>query len=100
MSMYPDSGAGKPWELGYARDDRSVSKFFNVVYAWMAVGLAITAAVAWFVSHTPSLMRMFYGNPAVAIVCALGAFGIAIGVQRSFRTINANVATALFLLYA
>jgi FtsH-binding integral membrane protein len=100
MSMFPESGARKPWELDYARDDKSISKFFNVVYAWMAVGLAVTAAVAWFVSHSPSLMKMFFGNPLVAIVCCLGAFGIAIGVQRSFRTMNANVATALFLLYA
>ncbi|MDB5321995.1 MAG: ybhL [Phycisphaerales bacterium] len=100
MSMFPQPGAQKSWELEYGADDRSVSKFFNVVYAWMAVGLAVTAAVAWYVSHTPSLMKMFFGNPMVAIACALGAFGIAIGVQRSFRSINANVATALFLLYA
>lgn len=100
MSMFPESGARKPWELDYATDEKSLSKFFNMVYAWMAVGLAVTATVAWFVSHTPSLMRMMYRNPLVAIACGVGSFCIAIGVQRSFRSISANVATVLFLVYA
>jgi len=96
--MYPESGLRKPWELEYARDDKSISKFFNVVYAWMAVGLAVTAAVGWVVApHLPSL---FGRSPGVLIACGLLAFVISIGVQTTFTKLNANVATALFLIYA
>jgi FtsH-binding integral membrane protein len=96
--MYPDSGARKPWELDYANNDKTMSKFFNVVYAWMAVGLALTAGISWFVApHLPTLVGR---NPALFIVCGIAAFVISIGVQTSFQKINANVATALFLLYA
>jgi FtsH-binding integral membrane protein len=99
--MYPESGARKPWELEYARDDKSMSKFFNVVYAWMAVGLAVTASVAFVVSQNISILRgIFAGGPAVAIVILLGMFALAWGVQAAALRINANVATALFILYA
>ena len=101
MSMYPESGSRKPWELEYARDDKSLSKFFNVVYAWMAVGLAVTATVAYFVAQSPTVLRAFLGGgPAIMVVIALGMFALAWGVQAAALRINANVATGLFLLYA
>jgi FtsH-binding integral membrane protein len=101
MSMYPESGARKPWELEYARDDKSLSKFFNVVYAWMAVGLAVTAAVAYLVSQSQTGLQIVYGGgKGMAVVIALGMFAIAWGVQASALRINANVATALFIVYS
>jgi FtsH-binding integral membrane protein len=101
MSMYPESGARKPWELEYARDDKSLSKFFNVVYAWMAVGLAVTASVAYAFSQSRPAMAMLFGHGMGAIIVLwLAMFAIAWGVQTSATRINANVATALFLLYS
>lgn len=100
MSMYPQSSR-RPYELEYATSDKTLSKFFNVVYAWMAVGLAVTAAVAYFVSQNPTILRAIYGRgPAVAVVVSLGMFAIAWGVQAAAMRISANVATALFLLYS
>src|SRR5436190_4781915 len=102
MSMYPEqSGLRKPWELEYARDDKSIAKFFNVVYAWMAVGLAVTASVAYFCSQSQAALRIIYGGGiGVAVVIALGMFAIAWGVQTAALRISAGVATGLFLLYA
>jgi FtsH-binding integral membrane protein len=101
MSMYPDSGAGrKPWELEYSTDDRVISKFFNVVYAWMAVGLAVTAAVAWFASQSNVMLHVMYGSRGGYAVFGLSAFAIAMLVQSAGPRINANLATALFLVYA
>jgi FtsH-binding integral membrane protein len=101
MSMFGESGTRKPWELEYANDDKTMSKFFNVVYAWMAVGLAVTAAVAYFVSQSDAGLRIVYGGGrGVAVIIALGMFGIAWGVQSAALRINANVATGLFLLYS
>jgi hypothetical protein len=102
MSMYPGSGAQrKPWELEYGAYDRPMARFFNTVYAWMAVGLAVTAAVAWFVSQSPAALHMVYGGgPAVMVVMLLAMFAIAWSVQTAAMRINANVATGLFLLYS
>jgi uncharacterized protein len=101
MSMYPQSDSRKPWELEYARDDRSVAKFFNVVYAWMAVGLAVTASVAYFASQSQAALRVIYGGGiGMAIAVALGMFAIAWGVQSAALRISASVATVLFLVYA
>ena len=100
MSMYPQSGLRKPWELEYSRDDRAISKFFNVVYAWMAVGLAVTAAVAWFASQSNVVLHTIYGSRGGYALFGLGAFAVAMVVQSAAHRINANVATGLFLLYA
>ena len=97
MSMYPDT---QRVPLGYATDDRSIASFFNAVYAWMAVGLAVTAVVAWFVSRTPALLEIIYAGKAMAIGLALGAFAIAWYVQSQIHRISTGVATALFVLYA
>jgi FtsH-binding integral membrane protein len=102
MSMFPqESGLRKPWEVEYATGDKVLSRFFNMVYAWMAVGLAVTAGVAYFVAHSPAALQIVYGGgKGVAVVIALGMFAIAWGVQTAALRINANVATALFLLYS
>jgi FtsH-binding integral membrane protein len=100
--MFPGSGAQrKPWELEYGAYDRPMARFFNTVYAWMAVGLAVTAAVAWFVSQSDVGLRMVYGGGSgMMVVILLGMFAISWGVQSAAMRINANVATALFLLYS
>jgi uncharacterized protein len=97
MSMYPQS---RPYELDYGTDDRVVFNFFNAVYAWMAVGLAVTAAVAWIVAHTPALLNIVYAGRGVAVMLLLGAFALSIFIQSAAARIGAGTATALFLLYA
>ena len=97
MSMFPDA---RRTPLDYATDSRSVASFFNAVYAWMAVGLAVTALVAWFVSQSPELLRIIYSGRGMVIAMALGAFGIAWYVQTQIHRIHTGVATALFMLYA
>src|SRR3954463_1517946 len=100
MSMYPDSGTRKPWELEYSNDSKVTSRFFNMVYAWMAVGLAVTAAVAWFASQSNFVMHVIYASRGGYAMFGLGAFAIAMIVQTMGPRMDANVATALFLLYA
>jgi FtsH-binding integral membrane protein len=98
MSQFENA---RTWDLDYANDARTVSRFFNTVYAWMAVGLAWTAVVAWFVAHTPSLLQLVYGNgPGVMLVFALGLFAIAWITQSAALKLGAGVGTLLFMTYA
>lgn len=96
--MYPQSGQ-RSVELEYATDNKAVFSFFNAVYAWMAVGLALTAAVAWFVSQSPGLSQIVNGGKGTVVALLLGAFALAWFVQSAAEKISAGVATLLFLLY-
>ncbi len=97
MSQFPFA---RKVELEYGTDDRVMFNFFNAVYAWMAVGLAVTAVVAYAVSQSPALMNGIFANKGGYLLIALGAFAIAWGVQKAALSISAAAATVLFLLYA
>ena len=100
MSMFPNSQA---IPVDYERDNtrsRLLLSFFNTVYAWMFAGLGVTALVGWAMSQSPAAMQLVYGSKIGYTVLGLGAFAIAMCVQRVAMRISANAATALFLLYA
>ena len=54
--QYESDSQSRPWELQHADDGAVLVRFFNTVYAWMAVGIAWTAVVAYYVAHTPALL--------------------------------------------
>ncbi|HEV7299050.1 MAG TPA: Bax inhibitor-1/YccA family protein [Tepidisphaeraceae bacterium] len=97
MSQFPQT---RRVELDYGTDSQVTFSFFNTVYAWMAVGLALTAAVSYYVSQTPQIMNIFQGGRAFTVVIALALFGIAMLVQTVALRISAAAGIALFLLYA
>jgi FtsH-binding integral membrane protein len=99
MSMYPDANSRRV-ELEYGTTDKSIFNFFNAVYAWMAVGLALTAAVAWFVAQSPTMIRAIYSGRFIMVAAALGMFAIAIATQSVAMRVSAAAGTAMFLLYA
>ncbi len=99
MSQFP--GVSKRERvLSYGTDERLTYSFFNAVYSWMAVGLALTAVVAYVTSQSQTMMEILYGSRIVMIACALGMMGIAMGVQSAALRISAAAGTALFLVYA
>src|ERR1700728_2318401 len=67
MSMYDPQMTGRPVPLQYGTDtrDAAVVRFFNAVYAWMAVGLAVTASVAWLVFTHPAVMKSVLSGGAM-----------------------------------
>src|ERR1700733_1108095 len=99
MSMFPNSNI-KPVELEYGTDEKAMFHFFNAVYAWMAVGLAVTATVAYFVSQSPAIMHAMFVNKFMFVVLLLGLYGLAMAVQVAAARISWGAAVALFMLYA
>ncbi|HEX5243457.1 MAG TPA: Bax inhibitor-1/YccA family protein [Tepidisphaeraceae bacterium] len=72
-------------------------RFFNAVYGWMCVGLAITGAVAWIVATDyQSMALMGKGIWLLFIVEIVLVMAVAGAINR----INATVATILFLIYS
>ncbi|MEO6436474.1 MAG: Bax inhibitor-1/YccA family protein [Tepidisphaeraceae bacterium] len=104
MSQFPGQyqGASQREQLDYASGTESltVAQFFNTVYAWMCVGLALSACVGWWVSQQDQLMQAIYGTKGGYLAIGLGAFGIAWFVQSQAGKLTATVATILFLVYA
>lgn len=82
------------------RPEDSVRAFFNRVYGWMAGGLTLTAAVAWFVGTNQTMQQMIFGNSIVLIVLFIVEFGLVIGLSRAIGRISPQAAGLLFLTYA
>lgn len=98
MSMYPDQVRNTPLDYSSEREF-PLFKFFNQVYAWMFVGLAVTGLVAFFVSQTPAIYMIFKVK-GIGLIFMLGLVGLAYATQAAAMRISAGLGLALFLLYA
>ncbi|MBV8779751.1 MAG: Bax inhibitor-1/YccA family protein [Phycisphaerae bacterium] len=99
MSMFSDNSPSRPFELGYAADDKAVFNFFNAVYAWMCVGLAVSASTGWLVSQNAMLVRSLITN-GIGVVFMIGSVAIIWAIQSAARKLQPGLATVLFLVYA
>jgi len=101
MSMYPSEQARRqPIELEYGTTDKSVFSFFNQVYAWMAVGLAVTAAVGLLTARSTTALQFLFANKFIYMALILGSVLIAWSVSAAALRLSAAAGTALFLIYA
>lgn len=69
------------------------------VYAWMFIGLMVTAAVAVITASTPALVELAV-NPVIAIVAFVVQIGIVIALSAMFQRLSPGAAAAMFLVYA
>jgi FtsH-binding integral membrane protein len=99
MSWQEPVAQRRPFELGYATDERSVFNFFNTVYAWMCAGLGVTATVAYLVSLNAAMVRAL-NQRGIAVAFLVGSVLIVWGIRAAARKISPAAATVLFLLYA
>jgi FtsH-binding integral membrane protein len=102
MARFPSGpfgqAAGQPLDYRAGVDEVTVGQFFNTVFAWMAVGLAVTAGVAyWVFMNSGGAFPLTMGSFLVLFVVELILVGV---VSSAINRINATVATALFVLYA
>src|SRR5436190_11220004 len=88
MSQFPNPYGGMRARggadmLGYesAANSITVAQFFNTVYAWMCVGLALTAVVGWYISRSMAAVQFVYASKGTYLVIGLIAFAIAWYVQ-------------------
>jgi FtsH-binding integral membrane protein len=89
----------QPLDYGAQAGSSILVTFFNAVYGWMCAGLALTAVIAWWVSHNPQVMMPLLSGPAIVILF-IAQLGLVITISAATRKLNATAATVLFLLYA
>lgn len=77
-----------------------VNAYMRKVYLWMAIGLGVTGCVAWWVSNTPSLLQMIFGNSWVVFALIIAQFGLVIALSAAIHKMSPAAATGCFLLYS
>lgn len=77
-----------------------VNAFVRSVYNWMAVGLALTGLIAFYVASSPNLLRYVYSNRLIFFGLIIAELAIVFTLSARINKMQASTATALFLLYS
>ena len=77
-----------------------VSTFLRAVYGWMFVGLAVTAAVAWYVASSPAILSAIAGNRVLFWAVLLAPLGLVIFLSARVAKLAPATAASLFVLYS
>ncbi len=77
----------------------SASSFMSKVYGWMGFGLALTAAVAYWVASTPAIFKVIVSTPLL-IVTFLAQMGIVIFLGARIRQMDYSTAVICFSVFS
>jgi FtsH-binding integral membrane protein len=77
-----------------------VNAFIRSVYNWMALGLALTGFIAYYVAHSETLLQMIFKNPIVFYGLIIGELVLVFTLSARVAKMQASTATALFVIYA
>ena len=98
MANY-DTTPTQAFTTPYSVDER-VSAFLRSVYGWMAVGLGVTAAVAFYLAASPRLVLTIVQTPFAFWGLFLGQLGLVVFLSARVSKMAPATAGALFLLYS
>jgi FtsH-binding integral membrane protein len=87
------------WPIGAATAER-VTTFLRAVYAWMFIGLAITAAIAAAIASTPVFMQTVASNRLLFLGALVAELGVVFYLSARVQKLTPNAATILFVLYS
>ena len=77
-----------------------VNDFIRSVYNWMAIGLALTGFVAFYVASTPALLNLIYRNQILFFGLIIAELALVFTISARIQRMQASTATALFVLYS
>ena len=77
-----------------------VSAFLWKVYAWMAIGLGITAVVAYSVASSPEMLRALALNRIVFFALVIAELGLVFFISARADQMTPAMASGLFALYS
>lgn len=85
------------YSMDQSRVQLRVGTFVRSVYNWMAIGLALTGMVAYFVAHTPVLFSIAM---KAFILFAIAEFVLVFALSARIGKMQPSTATAMFTGYA
>lgn len=77
-----------------------VNSFVQSVYQWMAIGLALTGFVAYFVAHSETMLELIFGNQIIFFGLIIGELALVWILSSRINTMQASTATMMFLVYS
>lgn len=77
-----------------------VTAFLRAVYGWMAVGLGVTAVMAFLVASSPALVSALVTNRIVFFALMIGELGLVFYLSARVEKLAPATASGLFLLYS
>jgi len=92
-----DRASGFPASVATAE---RVTAFLRSVYGWMCAGLAITAAVAYMIASTPSLVGALVSNSLLFLALFIAQLGLVFVLSARVDRMAPGTATWLFIAYA
>jgi len=93
----PYSTQSAPSALGVKPDARLSGAFLSHAFAWMFVGLLLTAGVSAFVAGNARLLEIATHYMLFIIIAQ---FAIVVGISAAINKISATAALGLFFVYA
>jgi uncharacterized protein len=94
----------KQYDFNYPRSADQVvivqNSLIRQVYAWMGLGLAITAVMALVTVSSPELFKAIVGNRPVFYGLMIGELALVFILSGALDRLSATVATLLFLGYS
>src|SRR5438132_13675044 len=88
------------WTTNSVQTAERVSAFLWKVYGWMAVGLGLTAVVAFAVAGSPDLLRVLVGNRLVFFALVIAELGLVFFMSARADRLSPGTASGLFALYS
>ena len=76
-----------------------VRRFMNGVYAWMSLGIGVTAAVAWGISQSQEALMLMFGTP-LRWVLMLGPLAMAWMLPGRIPNMTRGMAVGAFMVFA
>jgi len=88
------------WTTNTVQTADRVTAFLWKVYGWMAVGLGLTAIVAFAVVGSPDLLRVLIGNRLVFFALVIVELGLVFFLSARAARLAPGTAAGLFALYS
>jgi FtsH-binding integral membrane protein len=88
------------WTTNSVQTADRVSAFLWKVYGWMAIGLGLTAMVAFAVAGSPDLLRVLVGNRLVFFALVIAELGLVFYLSARADRLAPGTAAGLFALYS
>jgi uncharacterized protein len=86
--------------LQQSRTQIRVNEFIRSVYNWMAIGLALTGVIAFYVGNNESLQSLIFGNRLLFYGLIIGELALVFYLISRVQKMQASTATGLFVLYS
>jgi FtsH-binding integral membrane protein len=99
MSRFDDLWSSPAVSTARSDVDEGLRTYMIGVFGYMAIGLLITALIAFAASRSLPLMQLMFGTPLRWVV-AFAPFGVVMFLSMRLHTLSFSTAKMLFIVYA